>query len=112
MYTVKLYTTPSGNEIVRDYYLKLPETQRSKILKAITILEDFGISREIPNLRKLSGTKLWEYRILGKNNIRIVLVSIVKEIIMILNIFIKKSHKTPIKELKIAIQRYNDLLDM
>lgn len=112
MYIVELYTSPNGKGIVRDDYLKYPEIQRSKILKAITILEDFGISRDVPNLRKLSGTKLWEYRILGKNNIRIILVSIVKEKIMILNIFIKKSQKTPIKELKIAIQRYNELLDI
>jgi len=111
MYIVELYTSPNGKEIVRDGYLKLPEIQRSKILKAITILEHFGISREIPNLRKLSGTKLWEYRILGKDNIRLILVSIINGTIVILNIFVKKSQKTPNKELKTTDERDKIMLD-
>lgn len=111
MYIVEFYTSPNGKEIVKDIYFSFPEKQRSKISKAITNLKEFGISREIPNLRKLSGTKLWEYRILGKDNIRTVLVSIVNGHIMILNIFIKKSQKTPTKELNVAINRYKTLID-
>lgn len=111
MYVVELYTSPNGNEIVSDSYLKLPKIQRSKILKAITVLEEFGMSRDIPNLRKLSGTKLWEYRILGKDNIRLILVSIINGRIVILNIFVKKSQKTPIKELKTAEERCKVMLD-
>ena len=110
MYIVELYTSPTGKEIVSNLYLDLPKIQRSKVLKAISVLEEFGISREIPNLRKLSGTRLWEYRILGKDNIRIIIVSIIANKIMILNIFVKKKQKTPTKELKIAIQRYKTLL--
>ena len=111
MYIVELYTTPTGNEIVNDSYLKLPKIQRSKILKAISVLEEFGISRDIPNLRKLSGTKLWEYRILGKDNIRLILISIINGRIVVLNIFIKKSQKTSIKELKTSNDRYKIMLD-
>ncbi len=111
MYIVELYTSPNGKEIVKDSYFKFPEKQRAKISKALSNLKEFGISREIPNLRKLSGTKLWEYRILGKDNIRIICAVIINGKIVILHMFVKRSRKTPIKELKTAIERYKIILD-
>jgi phage-related protein len=108
MYIVELYTSPNGKAVVKKILDDSSKQHRSKILKAIAALKEFGISRDIPNI----GTKLWEYRILGNDNIRIILVSIINGHIMILNIFVKKSQKTPIKELNIAISRYKTLLDM
>ncbi len=112
MYIVELYTSSNGKAVVKKILDDSSKQYRSKILKAIAALKEFGISRDIPNLRKLIGTKLWEYRILGNDNIRIILVSIINGQIMILNIFVKKSQKTPIKELNVAISRYKTLLDM
>lgn len=111
MYIVEFYTSPNGKEVVKEILDDSSKQHRSKILKAIATLEEFGISREIPNLRKLIGTKLWEYRILGKDNIRIICVTIIAHQIVILNIFVKKSQKTPIKELKAANERYKIMLD-
>lgn len=111
MYIVELYTSPNGKELVKKVLDESSKPHRSKILKAISTLEEFGISIDIPNLRKLSGTKLWEYRILGKDNIRLILVSIINGRIVILNIFVKKSQKTPIRELKTTDERYKIMLD-
>lgn len=111
MYIVDLYTSPSGKEVVREVLDNYSKQQRSKLLKAIATIEEFGISRDIPNLRKLSGTKLWEYRILGKDNIRLILVSVINGRIVILNIFVKKSQKTSTKELKTTNERYRIILD-
>lgn len=111
MYIVEFYTSPNGKSIIKDILDDCSKPQRSKILKAIATMEEFGISRDIPNLRKLSGTKLWEYRILGKDNIRLILVTIINGRIIILNIFIKKKQKTPINELNISNDRYKIMLD-
>lgn len=111
MYIVEFYASPNGRQVVRDIYYSFPEKQRSKISNAIHILKEFGISREIPHLRKLSGTKLWEYRILGKDNIRIICVTVINNKIVVLNIFSKKKQKTPVKELNVSLERYKILLD-
>ena len=111
MYIVDLYTTPNGKDLIKKVLDDSPKEQRSKILKAIATLEEFGISRDIPNLRKLSGTKLWEYRILGRDNIRLILVSIINGRIVILNIFVKKSQNTSVKELNTSNERYKIMLD-
>ena len=111
MYIVELYTTPTCKELIRELIEDLPTNQISKISRAIMHLKEFGISRNISTLRKLTGTKLWEYRILGKDNIRIICVAIINEKIVILNIFNKKSQKTPAKELKVSSERYKIVLD-
>ena len=56
MYIVEFYTSPNGKEVVKEILDDSSKQHRSKILKAIATLEEFGISREIPNLRKLIGT--------------------------------------------------------
>lgn len=111
MFIVEFYKTPSGKDIVREIYFKYSNRQRSKIAKAIFVLKEYGINHVIPNLRKLSGTNFWEYRILGKDNIRIICVSLIGNRIRILHIFIKKAQKTPIKEIKLCIERYKLVLD-
>lgn len=66
----------------------------------------FGLTRENPNLKKLVGTQFREIRILGKDSTRIICVGLTKNEIIILNIFKKKSDKTPLKELNVSMKRY------
>lgn len=73
-------------------------------------LQEYGLSAIIPNVKKLSGTPLWEIRILGQDNIRILYVTIEKNAILVLHGFIKKKQKTPPKEIKIALLRYKETL--
>ena len=61
MYIVEFYTSPNGKAIVKDTIEQSSAEQISKISRVVMNLKEFGISREIPNLKKLSGTKLWEY---------------------------------------------------
>jgi len=59
----------------------------------------------IPHVKKLTGTPLWEIRILGENNARILFVTHIGKQIVLLHAFIKKSNKTPAKEIAIALKR-------
>lgn len=73
-------------------------------------LEEYGISRAIPDLRKIVGTKIWEVRILGNENIRIFCAGAGEGKVIVLHVFIKKKQKTPIRELNLAIKRLDSVM--
>ena len=102
------YTTRSGRSVVEDALLSFSSAQQDKIQRAIRPIVEFGIGVHLRNTRKLSGTPLWEIRILGKDNIRIIYAVVIKDSVMLLHIFSKKSQKTPTKDLDLALQRYTD----
>ena len=62
----------------------------------------------LPHTKKLTGTPFWEIRILGKDNLRVVYISQVKDEVIVLHGFIKKSQKTPDKEIDIAFKRFQN----
>lgn len=72
------------------------------------LLEEHGILLGPPHSKKLTGTPLWELRILGSNNIRIFYIAIVHRKFLLLHGFQKKKQKTDFKEIKTAIARLND----
>lgn len=109
MYSVYFYQQKNGESPIREFIDSCQNTLRSKIAKQIRALQEFGLTLANPYLRKITGTPLWESRILGKDNTRIVCVTWVQGKIVILNIFRKKSTKTPIKEINLSIKRYKDL---
>lgn len=81
-----------------------------KISRQIRYLHEYGLCSEVLNLKKLKGYPIWEVRILGKDNIRILCCQS-NDIIWILHIFAKKAMKTPLKDLDIGLKRYNEVVD-
>ena len=53
---------------------------------------------------------LWEIRVLGKDNIRVLYTWRYKDTIILLHGFIKKKQKTPRKDINIAMSRYEELM--
>ena len=82
---------------------------RSKIIRQLRYLEEFGMSSLNPNLKKITGTPLWEVKILGKDNVRIICVAIINKQILVLHIFVKKSEKTQIRDINLALNRYKGI---
>ena len=107
-FQVILYENWEGKKIIQEYILKLDKRRRTKIYRQIEYLLTYGITRDNPALKKIANTPLWESRVLEKDNIRL-LVSKVESSIVILNIFTKKSKKTPESEIKLAIKRLSGL---
>lgn len=88
------------------------DTRPSVKLKALRILssiEEFGLTAAIPHIKKLTGTPLWEIRILGRDSIRILYVTRSQKQILLLHAFEKKTAKTPLKEIGIALTRFAEL---
>jgi phage-related protein len=102
------YLSPSGVNPVKNFLDSLSVKQQVKVLRIFQYLEEFGPTLAIPHLKKVSGTPLWEVRILGRDNIRLLYFVAKKDYILVLHGFIKKSGKTPKKELNVALNRLKD----
>ena len=109
MYAVYFYEQKDGKSPVREFISSCQNTLRVKIAKQIRALQEFGLTLANPYLRKITGTPLWESRILGKDSTRIVCITIIQGKIVVLNIFRKKSQKTPTRQIETSMKRYKDL---
>ena len=109
MYKTSFYTKPDGKSPIKGYLNKNNEILRTKILRQIKYIQEYGLTPSIPNLKKISGTPLWEIRILGKDNVRIFCASLPNQEVKILHIFAKKRQKILQKEIAIALHRYKEV---
>lgn len=93
-----------GNDPRVDKEIRsLPEKENARIVRVIELLEDNGFSLTEPYLKKLT-SGLWELRA-GRWRL---LFGIAGGRATIVNIFLKKTRKTPKKELELAIRRLDE----
>lgn len=92
MTQVVYYLDSQGNNPIKDFINSLPKSTQAKIFRIFLTIETYHLQSVLPHLKKLTGTPLWEIRILGKDSIRILYV-------------------TPTKEIDTAIKRYRQYLD-
>ncbi len=102
------YTTPSGDKPVKDF-LDIYPRAKVKALRILYYIEEFGLSFAIPHIKKLSGTPLWEIRILGEDSIRILYVTKQEKKVILLHAFVKKTEQTPRKEINISLARLAEI---
>jgi len=91
------------NPKIEDYLLSLEKATYSKTLKHIELLEIFGHKLTMPYSKRISHN-LYELRIPGQQKVRI-FYCFHNNQIYIVHAFIKKSQKTPRKEIKTAQKR-------
>lgn len=102
------YETSQGKSPVLEFVQDLDVRAQNKIIEALEQLEEFGILLGRPHSKKVTGTPLWELRIVGSNNIRIFYLAVVNRRFLLLHAFAKKKQKTDIREIKTALDRLND----
>ncbi|MDC0598326.1 type II toxin-antitoxin system RelE/ParE family toxin [Gammaproteobacteria bacterium] len=103
------WTVSFFNSKVKEETLKFPIGILSNLLHILEIIEEFGPAVGKPYTTPM-GNGLFEIRAKGKEGIGRSLFCIVKgKEVIILNSFIKKSQKTPRKELDKARKRIKDL---
>lgn len=107
-YKIYYYVSSSGESPVQKFLDSLSEKQQVKVLRIIQYIKNYGLIAVIPHTKKLRGTPLWEIRILGQDNIRIIYVVPMKEIVLLLHSFIKKSQKTSLRDIEAALTRYQE----
>jgi len=114
-WNIELYQDFSGSTPVLDFIKSLPAKHQSKVYREINFLESFGTNLSFPHTSKLEGDKykkLWELRIKSGSDIsKIFYFAYVDNTFILLNGFVKKSNKTPIRELDRSISYMNDYLE-
>ena len=93
---------------VKEFIAGLDINQQTKIFRLFRLIANYGINSIPQHTRKITNTPLWEIRILGNDNIRIIYIITKKQNILILHGFIKKTRKTEMKEIQNAIRRLKE----
>src|SRR3989344_4579104 len=102
------YISPSGGNPVKEF---LDDNLKAKVkaLRIFSTIAEYGLTSVIPHIKKLTGTPLWEIRILGEDSMRILYVMRKEKQILLLHAFIKKTKKTPLKEINVALVRLKEI---
>ena len=108
MYKVSFYTPLGKTSPIKKFLNACQPNLRTKILRQLKYVEEYGLNPAIPNIKRIAGTTLWELRILGKDNVRIICVSLSNKEVKVLHIFKKEKQKTPAKELNLALKRHQN----
>lgn len=108
MTAVNFYIDHRDKNPVGDFLDKNKDVKVKATIIIKNIIE-FGLSSVTPHIKKLSGLPLWEIRILGKSSARILYINKIKNQIVLLHAFKKKSNKTPQKEINTALKRLSEL---
>lgn len=103
------YISPSGNNPVKDFIDDIDSKRKTKILRLLFHIEEYGLQAVIPHIKKLSGTPLWEIRVLGQDSMRILFVTRVGNRVILLHAFYKKTQKAPAREIAIALARLREI---
>jgi phage-related protein len=98
------------NAIVDAEIKALPADMQARLLRFAEVIEQAGpqgLSRD--SVRHLEG-KLWELRITGRDGIaRAIYVTASGRRVVVVRVFVKKTQKTPPRELEIARQRAKEI---
>lgn len=95
------YSSPAVEQVIS----KLPPSMAAKYVHLTDLMLEFGANLGMPHTRAMPDG-LFELRVKGREGIaRVFYCTLVGKRIVVLHSFIKKSQKTPAKELKIAKRR-------
>jgi phage-related protein len=88
----------------------LPQDLQSKFERIAALIEASGLEKmREPYVKHLEG-KLWEMRLIGRDGIaRSLYVTASGRRVIVLRTFIKKTEKTPRREIEIALERAKEV---
>ena len=84
---------------------------RARFVHVSRLIEEFGLERvHEPHVKHLRGT-LWEMRLKGQDGIsRALYVTAVGRRVVVVRVFIKKTQKTPNREIELALRRAKEIV--
>ncbi len=112
MRKVDFYKNSSGKSPIVDFLDSLSGKQVQKITWVLEVIEEY---RVVPKqyFKKLVNTDdIWEVRVISSSNIfRLLGFYDEGNLVILTNGFVKKTQKTPMKEIKLAEKRKKDYLE-
>lgn len=104
------WTVTTLNDVVDAEIEALPADMRARLVRLSEIIEQHGLEALPRDTVDHLEDKLWELRIRGKAGIsRAIYVTASGQRVVIVRVFIKKTQKTPNRELKLARERAKDV---
>ncbi len=114
VWNVEYYEKENGEVPVREFILSLPPKHRSKALWEVRLLAEHGAGLREPYAKSIQGEKykgLFELRVQQGNDIsRIFYFLPAGNTFILLHGFVKKTEKTPERELAAALRNKEDYL--
>ena len=105
---VEFYTTIDGKKPAKEFLMKLAPKMRAKLIKTIELLEANGPDLRMPYSEYL-GNGIFELRAkVGSNISRELYFFFSGQKAILTNGFVKKTQKTPKKEMELAIKYKQD----
>ena len=111
---VRYYITPSGQPVVQKFIDDLQKPTRAKVFRQIELLGHAGSALGMPHAKALGGG-LIELRVRsgrGTQEVRVFYAFATQRRIYLLHGFVKKTQQTPVKEIKIALDRKKEVEDL
>ena len=97
------------SDTVMHNILDLPKSLLAKYLRTVDLIESFGVNLGEPHTKSF-GDGLFEIRLKGQEGIaRVFYCTAIRKEVVMLHSFIKKTQKTPKKELDIAKSRLKEV---
>jgi phage-related protein len=95
---------------VREELEALPLDMRARFRRIAELIQGYGLERvHEPHIKRLEGP-LWEMRMQGKDGISRAVYIIAKgRRVVVVRVFVKKTQKTPRREIEIALQRAKEV---
>jgi phage-related protein len=97
---------------VRNELEALPPDMKARFRRIVELIQGYGLERvHEPHIKHLEGP-LWEMRMKGKDGIsRAAYVTAKGRRVVVVRVFVKKTQKTPRREIEIALQRAQEVQD-
>jgi len=104
------WTVETLNAVVDGEIALLPADMRARFHYVSELIEEFGLERvREPHVKHVRGP-LWEMRMKGKDGIsRALYVTAVGQRVVVVRVFVKKTQKTPDREIVLALQRAKEI---
>jgi len=104
------WTVETLSETVDKELESLPLDMRARFSRVVELIETFGLNKVgSPHIKHLEGV-LWEIRLTGKSGIsRALYVTVKRRRVVVVRVFIKKTQKTPRREIRLALERAKEI---
>lgn len=104
------WTVETLNALVDEEVAALPADMRARLVRLTELIEQIGFEALPRDSVKHLEDRLWELRMTGRDGIsRAIYVTATGRRVVILRVFIKKTQKTPPRELEVARRRAKEM---
>jgi phage-related protein len=111
VWEIEFYKDKNGREPLTEFLNDLPMKTRAKVVRLIDLLAEYGVLLKEPYTRQIKG-KIRELRVKDNlGHIRVLYFTFTGRRFILLHGFLKKTDKTPGREIALAEKRMTDFIE-